>query len=295
MKRAAVVANPTKHEDREGFRDVVCAAMSAHGWSEPLWLETTVDDPGTGQARTALTAKVDLVLASGGDGTVTACAAAVAGSGVPLAVVPAGTGNLLARNLGLPLGVDEALVVALTGADRELDVGVANGRPFIVMAGLGFDARMLDGASGPLKKHMGWAAYVLSALQHLQDRPVRVTLRADGGPPLRRRANAVIIGNVGSLQAGIPLLPDANPADGLLDAVVLTGRGWTAWLALSAHVLLRRRATGRLARIAFHELCVDVARKQPWQLDGEVVGRTWQLVVTVHEGKLCLRVPAASR
>jgi len=163
------------------------------------------------------------------------------------------------------------------------------------MAGLGFDARMLDGASGPLKKHMGWAAYVLSALQHLQDRPVRVTLRADGGPPLRRRANAVIIGNVGSLQAGIPLLPDANPADGLLDAVVLTARGWTAWLALSAHVLLRRRATGRLARIAFHELCVDVARKQPWQLDGEVVGRTWQLVVTVHEGKLCLRVPAASR
>jgi len=294
MKRAAVVANPTKYEDREKFREMVRTEMSVHGWSEPLWLETTADDPGTGQAKAALAAHVDLVLASGGDGTVTACAAALAGSGVPLGIVPAGTGNLLARNLGLPLELDEALAVALTGADRELDVGIANGRPFIVMAGLGFDARMLDGASEPLKKRVGWAAYVLSALQHLQDRPVRVTLRADGGPPMWRRASAVIVGNVGSLQAGIPLLPDADPDDGLLDAVVLTARGWTAWLALAMHVLMRRHASGQLARVAFRELRVNVARSQPWQLDGEVVGRTLQLLVTVHQGKLCLRVPAAS-
>ena len=294
MKRAAVVANPIRIDDREKFRELIRTAMSAHGWAEPLWLETTVEDPGTGQAEEAVTARVDLLLACGGDGTITACAAALAGSGIPLAVLPAGTGNLLARNLRLPLELDEALLVALAGTCRQLDVGCANGRAFLVMAGVGFDARMMDGASEPLKKRMGWAAYVLSALGHLQDRPVRVTLRADGARPLRRRASAVIIGNVGALQAGIPLLPDADPGDGLLDAVVLTARGLTAWLELAAHVLTRQRGTSRLARIRFRELQVDVARAQPWQLDGEVIGRTQRLKISVAEGKLLVRVPAAA-
>jgi|CZKT01.1.fsa_nt_gi YegS/Rv2252/BmrU family lipid kinase len=294
MKRAAVVANPTKYDDKEKFRDLVCTAMSEHGWDEPLWLETTVDDPGTGQARAALAAGVDLVLASGGDGTVTACAAAIAGSGIPLGLIPSGTGNLLARNLGLPLELDQALVVALAGADRPLDVGRANGKAFIVMAGLGFDAKMLEGASEPLKRRMGRAAYVFSALHHLHDRPMRVTLRADGRPQLRRRASAVIIGNVGSLQAGFPLLPDAEPGDGLLNAVVLTARGWKAWLALAAHLLLRRQATSRVARIAFRELRIDVDRPQHWQLDGDVMGSTRQLLITVQDGKLLIRVPAAT-
>jgi len=294
MKRAAVVANPIRIDDREKFRELIRTAMSAHGWTEPLWLETTLDDPGTGQAGAAVAAQVDLLLASGGDGTITACAAAVAGSGIPLAVLPAGTGNLLARNLGLPLELDEALLVALTGTNRQLDVGCANGRAFLVMAGLGFDARIMDGASEQLKKRMGWAAYVLSGLRHLQDRPVRVTLRADSARPLRRRASAVIIGNVGSLQGGVPLLPDANPGDGLLDAVVLTARGLTAWLALAAHVLTRQRATSRLARVTFRELRVDVGRSQPWQIDGEVIGRTHRLVVSVADGKLLIRVPATT-
>jgi YegS/Rv2252/BmrU family lipid kinase len=294
VKRAAVVANPIRVDDREKLRELIRTAMSAHGWAEPLWLETTVEDPGTGQARAAVAAQVDLLLVSGGDGTITACATALAGSGIPLAVLPAGTGNLLARNLRLPLELDQALLVALTGTSRQLDVGCANGRAFLVMAGVGFDARMMDGASEPLKQRMGWAAYVLSALGHLQDRPVRVTLRADGARPLRRRASAVIIGNVGSLQAGVPLLPDADPGDGLLDAVVLTARGLAAWLELAAHVLTRQRATSRLARIRFRELQVDVARAQPWQIDGEVIGRTQNLKVSVAEGKLLVRVPAAA-
>src|SRR5690349_10372990 len=225
-RRAAVVTNPTKHDDIARLRDIVRSVMSEHGWDEPVWLETTVEDPGTGQAGQAVRDGVDLVLACGGDGTVTACVSGVAGSGVPLGILPLGTGNLLARNLGLPLDVDEALVTALTGTDRRLDAGSANGHTFVVMAGLGFDAKMLGESSEPLKKRLGWAAYVLSALRHLRDRPVRVSLVADGGPALRLRASAVIIGNVGWLQGGIRLLPDARPDDGALDAGVLTARGW---------------------------------------------------------------------
>lgn len=293
MSRAAVVVNPTKHGDLPKFRTAVGQAMSDHGWDEPLWLETTVDDPGEGQARAAVAARVDLVVASGGDGTITACAAGVASSGIPVAVLPAGTGNLLARNLGLPLELGDALVVGLTGADRELDVGTANGRPFLVMAGVGFDAKMLDSTSEPLKKRLGWAAYAVSALRHLRDRPVRARLRADGGTQFRRRASGIIIGNVGALQGGVPLLPDAAPDDGLLDLVILTARGWTSWLALAGHVLLRHRSPGRMVRRTFRELRIDLDRPQLWELDGEVMGRTRQLVIAVQPGKLLLRVPRA--
>jgi YegS/Rv2252/BmrU family lipid kinase len=290
-RRAAVVVNPIRFDDLGKFKHTVGAVMSEHGWDEPRWSETTVDSPGEEQARAAVRAGADLVLASGGDGTITACAAGVAGSGIPLGVLPAGTGNLLARNLDLPLDLPDALLVALTGTDRPLDVGTVNGRRFIVMAGVGFDAKMLDGASEPLKQRLGWAAYLVAALRYLSDRPMRVTLRADGGPPVRQRASAVVIGNVGSLQGGVPLLPDAVPDDGLLDVVALTAQGLAGWLALAWHVL-RRRRSGRLTRMTVRELQVDLDRQQRWQLDGEVIGSTRRLTVSVQAQALLVRVPA---
>jgi YegS/Rv2252/BmrU family lipid kinase len=292
-RRAAVVIHPGKHDDIDGFRATVRQAMADLGWAEPLWLETTPDDTGERLAREAVRSGADLVLASGGDGTITACAGGVAGSGVPLGVLPCGTGNLLARNLGLPLSLDEALSVALTGSDRRLDVGAANGRPFVVMAGIGFDAEMLDGADERLKARVGWAAYVLSGLRHLRERPVRMVLRADSGPPRRRWASGVIVGNVGSLQGNVRLLPDAVPDDGVLDIAVLAARGWLGWLRLAADVLLRRQ-TGRVAHLTCRELTVDAGRARPWEVDGEVAGSTRQLRVTLEPGSLLVRVPAGT-
>lgn len=288
-----MVFNPVHLDDQEKFRALVGSAATEHGWDEPMWLETTPEDPGEGQARAAVEAGADLVMACGGDGTVTASAAGLAATGVPLAVIPLGTGNLLARNLGLPIDLGEALTVAFTGGNRPLDAGVANGSLFLTMAGFGLDAKMLDGASEPVKKRFGWAAYVVSALRHLRDRPIRVRLRTDSGPPLRRRASGVIVGNVGALQGGLQLLPDAQPDDGLLDVVVLTARGWADWLAVAAHVLRRRSdATAQVIRRTCRELRVDSDRGQLWELDGEVMSRTRQLVITVRPGVLLVRVPA---
>lgn len=291
MRRAAVVVHPAKHEDIEDFRKAVCKAMVDGGWAEPLWLETKQDDTGERLARQAVRSGVELVLACGGDGTVSACTAGVAGSGIPLGLLPCGTGNLLARNLGLPSSLDEALVVAMTGSDRPLDVGQINDRPFVVMAGMGFDAEMLVGASEDAKKRMGWLAYVLSALRHLGDRPTWVKMRADGGRPRRCLASSVVIGNVNSLRGGIRLIPDAVPDDGILDVAILTARGWAGWLQLAADVLLRR-STNRLRYLKCRELQVDVSRALRWEVDGEVEGFARRLTVIVQPASLLVRVPA---
>jgi diacylglycerol kinase family enzyme len=150
---------------------------------------------------------------------------------------------------------------------------------------------MLADTSEPLKKRLGWAAYAVSVVRHLRDRPARVTLIADDRPAIRVRASAVIVGNVGWLRGGLPLLPDARPDDGMLDAIVITALGWAAWTVLAAHVLMRRGRTQRVTRFQFRRLQVQLERPQPWELDGEVMGTTRQLVVAAQPGRLLLRVP----
>lgn len=290
--RTAVIYHPAKHSDLAAFRAAVCEVLAEHGLEEPLWVETTPDEPGRRLVEQAVREGVGLVLASGGDGTVTACVAALAGTGIPLGVLPAGTGNLLARNLGLPLGLRDALEVALAGADQWLDVGVANGLPFAVMAGIGFDAEMLAGASEPMKKRVGWPAYIPAALRHIGERPVRAVLRADGGGPQRCAVSGIIVGNVGSLQGHVELLPGARPDDGLLDVVLLSARGAGGWLLLAAD-LLRGRYSGRRHNLRCRELAVELDRERLWETDGEVAGRTRELRVTVQPGSLLVRVPAA--
>ena len=162
MNRAAIVVNPTKLDDREAFRKSVVRAMEDHGWDEPFWRETSPEDPGRGQAEAAVAAGADLVIACGGDGTVTACAEGVGRHRGAAGSRPARTGNLLARNLDVPMGLAEALEVALGGEQLPIDAGRVNGSLFVVMAGLGLDARMLDDTSDPLKKRLGWLAYAVT-------------------------------------------------------------------------------------------------------------------------------------
>jgi YegS/Rv2252/BmrU family lipid kinase len=291
VSRAAVVVNPIKVDDLEIFKKDVCAALAAQGWDEPMWLQTTVADPGSGQAADAADGGVDLVMAAGGDGTVTACAAGLAGRPVPLAILPTGTGNLLAMNLGVPLDLARAVEVALTGVDRKIDLGVANGRPFVAMAGLGLDAKMLRSTSEAAKKRFGYAAYVMAALRHIGDPPLRVAVRTDGGRPKKYSATGIIIGNVGWLHGGIRLLPDAQPDDGLLDAAVLTSQGLVSSIVLGLRILLRRDGA-QVVRGPFRSLRIRVDREHLWELDGEVVGTTKELKVGIHDEKLLLRVPA---
>jgi diacylglycerol kinase family enzyme len=242
--RSAVVVNPAKIDDMDELRGTVDRTLAEAAWSAPQWFATTEDDPGLGQARAAVESGAQVVFVCGGDGTVMSAVSALTGTDVSLAILPAGTGNLLAANLGLSTDLATGLAVAVGGGLRHIDVGTVDGRHFAVMAGMGFDAHMLDATSDTAKRHIGWPAYVLGAMKHLKDRPMRVTLRIDGGAPMRRRARSVLIANVGRLQGGLRLLNEAQPDDGVLDIAVLTPNTLRTWIALGWALIRRSERAG---------------------------------------------------
>jgi YegS/Rv2252/BmrU family lipid kinase len=291
--RTAVVANPTKLTDAKTIRADICAALAEAGWPEPLWLETTSDDPGRGHTRRAIETGVDIVLVCGGDGTVMACANELVGSKVALAILPVGTGNVLARNLDIPTDdLAKALAVAVSGGRRRIDVGTLDGRCFTIMAGMGFDAHMLDDAPEAVKEHIGWPAYVLSAVRHLLDRPMHVRVRLDGGKPMNRRARTVLVANVGRLQGGVPLLPDAEPDDGELDVAIIAPQTLADWIVLAWGVIWRRKQVPMLETFRASQVEIESDRVEPRELDGDVIDAGRTLVVGVRPSALTLCVPA---
>jgi YegS/Rv2252/BmrU family lipid kinase len=292
VSRAAVVHNPTKVTDLPALKRRVEPVMAQAGWEPPLWLETTVEDPGAGMAKEAVEQGCDVVFVAGGDGTVMAAATTLAGTGVPLAILPTGTGNLLARNLDLPFTDEGAcLRIGLSGRTRAIDVGAVEDRRFVVMAGLGFDAAMMRDAPEGLKKTVGWPAYVVSATKHLRGRGIRVTLTLDDAEPLQRRVRTVVVGNVGKLQGNIPLLPDAVPDDGVLDVVVIATRNVLDWARVGTRVLRRADVPDRrMERFTAKHIVIEASESQPRQLDGDVIEDGRRLDIQVEAGALLVKV-----
>lgn len=292
----AVIANPLRLDP--GGRERITAVCTDLGWREPLWLETTVDDPGTGQARAAVEQGADVVMAGGGDGTVRSVAQALAGTGVVMGLLPAGTGNLLARTLGTPMDVPAAVRVALTGDDRPVDVGwvrvdgAPDERIFLVMAGTGFDATIMEATPEALKVRMGALAYVISGLRALRGRRIRVSLTFDDGAPLRRRTRTILVGNSGTLLGGLVLMPRATVDDGLLDVVSIAPTGIVGWVAVAIRIITRRRrGNQRVEHWQARSIVITTALPQPSQLDGDPIGDTRELRIRVQQGALVVRVP----
>ena len=295
-RRCAVIYNPTKISDK--FRALVEEGLQQKGWGNTLWLETSVEDPGGAIARQAVAAHVDLVIAAGGDGTIRAVADALAHTGIPLGLVPAGTGNLLARNLDLPLEEVDAIEAALSGQVRQLDlvkIIVDDRAPehFAVMAGIGVDAMIMDETDEGLKDKVGSAAYFVAAAKALGRLPVRMTVQLDGNRPVRRQAMLCVIGNVGTLRGNLTLIPGARPDDGLLDIYIASPRRFRHWVKIALRLMTRRakkddqvdQHTGKRVRIKIHG-------KDNYQLDGDVVGEATTLDAEIQPGALALCVPA---
>jgi diacylglycerol kinase family enzyme len=288
------VVNPVKLADLGKLRRTVTDALAAAGWPEPRWLETTVEDPGRGQAQQAVDAGVEVLFVCGGDGTVMSCASALVGTDVALAVLPCGTGNLLAANLGLSGDLAAGIQVAIERGRRQLDVGLCEGQVFTVMAGMGFDAKLLGSTSETTKARIGWPAYLLGAARHLRDRPMRVSIRIDDQPPLRRRAKSVLVANVGRLQGGVRLFTSAEPDDGYLDVAILTPRTLGHWASLGWAVLRRQTRVPGMEVLRGRRIEIFSNRAQPRELDGDVIepGRSLRVEIQPHALWLCVPQPA---
>ncbi len=294
-RRCAVVVNPVKV--REDFRDVVLERLTAGGWDEPLWLETSVDDPGRTMTQQALASKPDLVIGAGGDGTIRVVADQMAGSGVPMGIVAAGTTNLLARNLELPLFQNEAVDVALGLRTQDVDLILLTAddkvpEHFAVMAGVGVDAVIMDEVDDDLKAKVGSVAYFLAAGKALGRLPMRMEVKVDNGRRHRRRSVICLIGNVGKLPGGMVLLPDADARNGRLDVYVASPHRLWHWFQLLIRLVTRRRRDDDpVDTWQGHRVEVQLAHPDSYQLDGDVVGECSRLVAEVRPGALRVCIP----
>src|SRR4051794_21371474 len=214
-RRLAVVINPSKFGDLAAARAQVGELALRMGWGEPLWFETDREDAGVGAARSALAAGPDLVCVMGGDGTVRAGASVLRGTQVPCALIPSGTGNLLARNLGIPVdSLEDALQIAFLGQDRAIDVGLATfddavERVFVVMGGVGLDAEIMSATDDELKKRVGWGAYVVAGGSTLFRGGFRAAVSVDGEAEPSRDSLMVLACNCSSVVADLQIAPGA--------------------------------------------------------------------------------------
>jgi len=276
------------------FLSLCEAATQQAGW-QPEFVVTQKADVGTLAAREAAAAGADLVVAAGGDGTVRGCAEGLAGTDVPLGIVPLGTGNLLARTLRIPGHPKAALNVAL-GEEaatevHSIDLATADGIPFTAMAGIGLDAAVV--AATRLKHRLGWLAYAMAGAVHLALPPIQFTIRMDDGAPVEREARSVVVGNSGLLPGGFTLLPDARIDDGLLDVGVLAPHGPFGWPRVATRVLTHSPHQDRnLERFQARKVEITAHSPLPREIDGEVVAHGRTLTVEVRPAALRVRMPA---
>lgn len=312
----AVVYHPHK-TDLERLRALVTAGEQESGWATSRWYETQEEDAGVSAAKQAVADGAGVVIASGGDGTIRAVAEALRGTGVPLTIVPQGTGNLLARNLGIPLSrVDEAVSAAFKGINRPIDLGILtivredeseSDHVFLVLAGMGLDARTISATKSTLKRRLGWLAYVDAGVRTiLRDKPLHIHFSVDGSEVRALSVYTVMIGNCGLMPGGVLLIPDAELDDGRLDIVALKPLGAFSWLRIWNKIgwengVLRKTKTGRMIIDLVHDTrnvsyvqatkyALSVSRPEAVQLDGDDFGFALAMNGRVDPGSLVMRV-----
>jgi diacylglycerol kinase (ATP) len=267
MTTVAVIAHSKKSVGGglAELREVLADA----GVSDPLWYEVKKSKKVPKKARRALEKGADLVFLWGGDGTVQRGIDALAGSDAAIAIIPAGTANLLASNLDIPDDIGNAVRVGLDGARRKLDVGVVNGERFAVMAGTGFDALMIRDANRQSKDRFGRLAYIASGARHLRRPRMRVRVKVDGRRWFQGKAACVLVGNVGTILGGITLFNDAEPDDGRLDVGVATAAGSMQWARVLGRAVVGRAERSPLVETTSgHEIEVRLEKPVPYELDG---------------------------
>ncbi len=289
----AVIAHSGK--TLEGGLPELRRVLAAEGIEKPFWCEVPGSREAPKQVRRALKQGAELVFAWGGDGMVQRCVDVLAGTDVGLAIVPAGTANLFASNLGIPKNIEAAVGIGLRGERRRLDVGRLNGEHFAVMAGAGFDAAMIrDAGDGGLKERFGRAAYVWTGSENLRSKPFAAEIKIDGVDWYKGKASCILFGNVGKLFGGIEVFEDARPDDGQLEVGVVTADGLLEWGRMIARVAVGAADKSPFAQSTKSRRSVKVklSRKIRYELDGGDRTKVKVFKVNIDAGAITVCVPS---
>lgn len=230
----------------------------------------------------------ELVLVAGGDGTLAEAAAGLVGSALPMAIIPAGTGNILATNLNVPFGIKEATMAALQGAAAPFDVGrLDDGRIFLLAAGAGYDADLIRDADRELKRWLGPVAYIVSMFRNLRAKHGRFNVELDGWQRIRINARTVLVCNAGRTLGSIPLAPDADLGDGWLDLVIFRFRNPLALFGIFLTAIFRGlKKDPRVQFFRARRIRIQASRPMPVQVDGDFIDRTTPIEMTILPGAL---------
>jgi YegS/Rv2252/BmrU family lipid kinase len=290
VTRVGVIANPKKTlgDGLAALRTV----LAARGFPDPAWREAPSGDSVPKLVAELVDEGVDLLFVWGGDGTVQQCINAIGTEPVSLAIMPAGTANLLASNLGIPRDLEAAVDVGLSGRRRKLDLGAVNGERFSVIAGTGFDAVMVRDADAGLKDRLGRLAYVVTGIGSVGREPVQTRVAIGGDTWFEGPTTCVLVGNMGDLFGGLSVFPDADPEDGLLNVGVVTADSATEWARTTGAA-----AAGRAGSSPFVEMTVatgiDVSLVEalPYEVDGEDRPETTHLEFHVEPAAVSVCTP----
>jgi diacylglycerol kinase (ATP) len=267
--------------------------LAREGIAEPLWYEGRKSRKAPKCARKALAHGAEMIFVWGGDGTVQRCIDAVAGTGAALAILPAGTANLLASNLRIPAGLAEAVRAGLYGERHRFDTGSVNGEHFAVMAGAGFDALMIKEAGRGRKGRFGRAAYLYAGARNLNARRAKAIIEVDDRRFYEGRVSCVLVGNVAKVLGGIEVFRGAQPDDGLLEFGLVTARNPAQWARALSRVMQGRAGESPFIEVTRGKrFCIRFNRSMPYELDGGARGTVKELQIKVHPGSVRLCLPA---
>ena len=266
--------------------------LADQGITDPMWFEVGKSKEAPRFVRKVRKKGAGLVFVWGGDGMVQRCVDELAGSDIPIAIVPAGTANLLATNLEIPADIPTAVQIGLHGGRRVLDVGSVNGERFVVMAGVGFDALMIRDAGKGLKDKVGEIAYVWTGAKHLRETPMVAKIRVDGAKWFKGKASCVLVGNVGRVIGDMPVFPGATPDDGRLDVGLVTAKGVVEWARTAARVVASHTdASPFVETITAHTVDIRLEDEMAYELDGGERPPTKRLKIEVEPGAVTICVP----
>jgi len=266
--------------------------LALEGVTNPLWYEVKKSRRAPKYARRAAAKGVDVLFVWGGDGSVQRCIDAVAGTDTAVAILPAGTANLLASNLNVPHDIEAAVKIGLHGDRRRLDTGSVNGERFTVMAGAGFDARMIADADRGAKDRLGSAAYLVTGLKSLRGRRVRATIDVDGKRFFTGKISCVLAANVGKILGGVEAFPRARPDDGRLDLGVVTAKSPADWARTFGRVALGHPERSPFAKVTRgKKIRIRFEEKVRFELDGGARPASRKLRIKVHPGSVTVCVP----